>query len=437
MALAVDPLTFVITVGKVEGEAGMTRTQLAPTEIWSLNINSFRLALKDWEDDLDGGITFLKTHTHNPEVLLGGLTYARVVEILAPYTITFEDGQYAVNLVGANSNIGDRVNVNQVSVRSQNSAGLISTPLIEFSSFEGGVWWDPTNETGQAISGTLFPAGIRKSPSLLLTDVKAIAENRGLNTVYLIGDGTVNTGLDFTRYVFEGQTHVNNTATIDPSADVTGAVFKHLTITGTLDGGNEIIECIISNLNYVNGHIHSSGLIGSITLAGGSDAIIMNCVTLDPFDPPVIDMGASGQNLVMPNYAGLLTIENFSGAGNFIGVGLNAGTVTLDSTTVTNGTIHISGIGSLVDESNNTIPTGTWNTNVTIINNALEVEHIADHVWEASTAVALDTRITELHKLQGLAAGLPMTVTPTSRAVDDIELEITGDGETTTTVTRQ
>jgi hypothetical protein len=50
---------------------------------------------------------------------------AMVIEIINGYTVTFEDGQYAVNLVGANSNVGDKVNLNDVSVRSANSAGLI------------------------------------------------------------------------------------------------------------------------------------------------------------------------------------------------------------------------------------------------------------------------------------------------------------------------
>jgi hypothetical protein len=40
-----------------------------------------------------------------------------------------------------------------------------------------------------------------------------------------------------------------------------------------------------------------------------------------------------------------------------------------------------------------------------------------------------------LSKLEGLDAGNPMTVTPTSRDTGDIALVITGDGETSTTVT--
>ena len=93
--------------------------------VYELDVNTFRLDLRDIEDDEDG-IPFQHTHTHNTEVTLGGLTLSRVVEIIAPYTITFENGQYAVNLVGANNNIADRTNVNQVSIRSNNSAGMVT-----------------------------------------------------------------------------------------------------------------------------------------------------------------------------------------------------------------------------------------------------------------------------------------------------------------------
>jgi len=47
------------------------------------------------------------------------------------------------------------------------------------------------------------------------------------------------------------------------------------------------------------------------------------------------------------------------------------------------------------------------------------------------------TQLLELYKLRGLQPGRPMTVTPSLITVDDIELEITGDGETSTTVTRK
>lgn len=92
--------------------------------IYELDLDWFRLQLKDLEDS-EAGMAFPITHNHNTEVTVAGLTLARVIELINDYTVTFEDGQYAVNLVGANSNLSEKVNVNQVSLRSFNSAGLI------------------------------------------------------------------------------------------------------------------------------------------------------------------------------------------------------------------------------------------------------------------------------------------------------------------------
>jgi hypothetical protein len=74
---------------------------------------------------------FEDTHIHNTEVTVAGTTFARTIEIIAPYSITFEDGQYTVILKGSNNNIFDVVNgilnQNQVQVVPTNSAGLIVT----------------------------------------------------------------------------------------------------------------------------------------------------------------------------------------------------------------------------------------------------------------------------------------------------------------------
>ena len=125
MAVTINWATKVINIARVE-ETGMTQIQFSPDpEIWELDVDWFRLQLKDIEDDVEG-MPFTNTHIHNTEVTLGGVIFARVFEIIAPYTVTFADGQYAVNLVGANNNISDRTNVNQVSVRASNSAGMVT-----------------------------------------------------------------------------------------------------------------------------------------------------------------------------------------------------------------------------------------------------------------------------------------------------------------------
>lgn len=122
--------TKVINVPRTD----MTLLQASP-EIRQLDLNTFRLTLKDLEDD-EAGISFPTTHNHVAPIDVGGVTLARVVEIINGYTVTFEDGQYAVNLVGANTNLPDVANVNQVSIRSSNSGGLVQAP----SSDPGAIW---------------------------------------------------------------------------------------------------------------------------------------------------------------------------------------------------------------------------------------------------------------------------------------------------------
>ena len=92
--------------------------------VYELNLETFREDIIDLMDN-EQGIAHLDTHIHNVEVTLAGLTFARTIEFINGYTVTFEDGQYAVSAVGANSNIADVMNLNQVSLRTANSAGLI------------------------------------------------------------------------------------------------------------------------------------------------------------------------------------------------------------------------------------------------------------------------------------------------------------------------
>jgi hypothetical protein len=125
MAISINWDTKVISVPK----ADMDLIQTVPFEVRELDLNTFRLVLKDLEDNEDG-MTFLHTHNHNPPVSVGGVTLGRVVEIINGYTVTFEDGNYAVNLVGGNSNVSDVVNLNMVAVRSANSAGLVDSTAI-------------------------------------------------------------------------------------------------------------------------------------------------------------------------------------------------------------------------------------------------------------------------------------------------------------------
>lgn len=99
---------------------------LVSGSLYELDVNQFRLDLKDLEDN-EAGAPFPDTHRHNAPVSLSGVTYAPIVEIINGYTVTFEDlgPHYTVRCVGANHNLADVLNFNSVNLIIGNSAGLI------------------------------------------------------------------------------------------------------------------------------------------------------------------------------------------------------------------------------------------------------------------------------------------------------------------------
>ena len=120
MALTIDYTTRIISVPQSD------LTFVSGTT-YELDIDAFRLELKDIEDGARG-MPFVDTHTHNTEVTISGVTYARVVQIINGYRVDFEDtgSHYTVNCVGANHNLNDVTIFNgHVTLVPNNSAGLI------------------------------------------------------------------------------------------------------------------------------------------------------------------------------------------------------------------------------------------------------------------------------------------------------------------------
>lgn len=371
MAISIDWGARIINIPR----ADLTLLQSSPTEIRQLDLNEFRLTLRGLEDD-PAGMAYPKTHRHNTAVTVGGVTLARVIEIVNGYTVTFEDGQYAVNLVGANSNVGDVVNVNQVSVRSANSAGLQDLSTLLASAYNGEVCVDVL--TGQ--SGTSTPIGTRSTPVNNFADAKVIAESKSIRTIRILRSCTIGT-VDFSGgYVFEGDNEVAVEVVLEPSAGVSQCAFRNLTITGTFDGENSFQYCSIGNSNYINGFIFQCALNGTITLGGNAQCSILDCwsnvASADSSLYPIIDMGGSGNSLAVRNYSGGLAISNYSGGGA-VSVDMSSGRVVFRDT-VTAGTMTIRGIADVEDLSTGTAVivdatvNKTLDANLTIINEGVK-----------------------------------------------------------------
>lgn len=118
MAISIDWITGVVFIPR----ADMPLVSASPTEVRELDIDAFRLVLGDLKDDVDGR-PWTKVHDYTPPKTISGTTLFRVVEIVSPYTVTFENGLYNVNIVGGNSNISEVNNKNSVGVNTSNSAG--------------------------------------------------------------------------------------------------------------------------------------------------------------------------------------------------------------------------------------------------------------------------------------------------------------------------
>jgi len=275
----------------------------------------------------------------------------------------------------------------QVVRTASSSATLAELADLQYASFNGGVTVDLVNGT----AGTTYPTGTPRQPVDNFTDAITIANARGFGTLFIVGDATIDTGLDFTGMVFIGESKTKSVLTVDAAANVTRSEFVDATVTGTLDGEAKLLDCVIQTLNFINGFVEQCVLEGTITLGGSEEAHFLDCWSGVPgAGTPTIDMGGSGQALALRNYNGGIKLTNKNGS-DAVSVDLNSGQVILDSATFAGtGTIIVRGVGKLVDENGVAISTGTWNGTVDVVNEITNAEQIADATFAKSVSDGFD-----------------------------------------------
>lgn len=240
----------------------------------------------------------------------------------------------------------------QVRTTASSSATLQELQDIQFASFEGGVTVDVINGT----DGITYPIGTKRIPVNNLVDALYIAHTRGFDKLYIKGDITIDSGLDYSGLIFVGESMTRSLITVSPAANVFGCEFFDAEVTGTLDGGSVIRNCLINQLNYIDGVVQEClfGENALITLSGVLQATFLDCWgnAADEDLMPIIDCDGVGTTLVVRNYAGTLAIQNKTGP-EFASISLSNGHIKLAST-VTNGVIEVSGTGHLEDLSTGT-----------------------------------------------------------------------------------
>lgn len=347
MAISMDWTNKIINIPRDD----MLLIQSAPTEIRELNLDNFRLELRSIEAS-EEGMPFLPTHTHIAPITVGGVTLARVIEIINGYTVTFEDGQYAVNLSGANSNVGDVVNVNQVSVRSANSAGLTYSKQIEDMTYlDGRIWVD----TNSGVTGTLYPVGTPALPSVSFNNAYTIASNRNLPDRYRgVGSASVSS-FDLDNFDLLGAAPDISEFIIGSGCTTNNLILERVNLSSAILNGTVSFKyCDLGNITNFDGTAENCGLYDTVTL--------VNSVTPHEFischsnvsgngNTPIIDCNnISNLELSIRGYIGGLQIINVGGSNSAISVDLVAGHVIFDSS-VTTGDIVVRGAGYVTNNS--------------------------------------------------------------------------------------
>jgi hypothetical protein len=344
MAISITWATKVIYVPK----SYMSVIQASPFEILQLDVNQFRLDLKDLEDNVDG-MTFLDTHNHNTEITLSGVAYARIFEIINGYTVEFEDGQYGVTLYGANNNILDAKVANQVSVLANNSAGLINNEAVNDQSYLAGRVYIDTSGAGNP--GTVFPKGTPPDAVDNWADALVIAGDRNLRQYDLFGTLTLTGTDDITSSHWWGNGIVT-TAMVLGGGDTEGSIFQQLQLSGTADGRIAGVDCLVLSITGFSGALRECVLGGTLTIHSTNTLpiIFRNCMSgVAGVGTPVLDMNSANCPVSIRNYTGGLQIQNFD-QGNNMSIDVLSGNIILDAT-CTSGTIVLRGDYALTDNS--------------------------------------------------------------------------------------
>ena len=294
----------------------------------------------------------------------------------------------------------------QIIRTSSSSATLQNQAQLQFSTFAGAVHIDVAN----GIAGTNYPVGTPGTPSNNLADAHAIAADLGIRKFQVAGNLTIDAGDHSDGHIFIGQGSSLTTFTVTAGANVNSCELHEATVTGVLGTTTTLRSCITDAIE-LGGFMFNCALRNGTTVKGTLH-IIDSRSLIPGTSYPTVDMNNVAADLAVRNYVGGIGVINSTVSGNNFSLDLDPGTAHLDASN-TEGTFVLRGAGVL----NNNM---TGNA-LCIFDGFTQGKHSRD-----------------LYKNEGLDTGNPMTVTPTSRetANGDVDLTLSGDGVTSTTVTR-
>lgn len=264
----------------------------------------------------------------------------------------------------------------QVILTTSSSATIQELEDIQFASYNNGVTIDLANKTGKATSGTVFPAGTLRQPSDNWTDTLAIANEVGLSKFYVLGDATIPLVLDFTDFVFEGESRGKTTLTILDGSLLNGSEFVSATLTGTFTSGNkvELRDCEIDMLSNIYGSLYDCGMEGTNSLVSGVKTEIVRGYSEVAGGAATNILDINNAELFIRDYQGGIELRGKNGISP-VSIDMSSGQVIVNDNNSA-GEITLRGIAKWTNES-------TYAGTTTIQNEMINLNSIPASVWNA------------------------------------------------------
>jgi hypothetical protein len=322
-------------------------------------------------------------------------------------------------------------------------------PEIEYASYNGGVTIDTVNGTDSSV----YPYGTPLYPCKTTANSYAIRIARGFKKVYLrsdlnligIPDGVLR-DLDIV-----GETGSRKHTLTISNVLVTDCKATNLTVTGAFKEGStaQAIDCEIhdalnvnlraTNCSILSGIYESTDLSnclleGDIQIKEGGNMSGVGIVFEGDFT--TIDMQNAISTVSLDVDSGYFKLINAVN-GCLAEFNLRGGEIEIDPT-CTGGEYYLEGYGTLYNE-------GVMTEKA---NHLLALETIPAPIWNeltsghqitgtfGKTVAESSNKIKELHKIGGLDSTTPATTTQNRVTAGDIRIDISGNGETITTFTR-
>ena len=286
------------------------------------------------------------------------------------------------NLVAVDSN-GSEINsifttaFTQVVRTSSSSATLQELASIQFSSFDGKVSIDAVN----GVDALVFPAGTAQAPVKTLTFAKIIAISRGFRRLFVSSSTlTIASGDNIDNFIIEGFTANTTAIVLEVGSSTNDTEFFDCIVSGDASGATFFTRCSIDNLIDFEGTMINCQLDNNLTLLAGSGVatIIDSWSGVSGLATPVLDMGGTGNQVVIRRWAGGLELVNYSDSLDS-SLDIVSGHIKLAST-ITAGVFVVRGMAQLTDESTGTAVCNCANlVNPFIIADQVFNEAAADH----------------------------------------------------------